>query len=48
MNNGIAPEWKLEKNSAFDGRRGPLVLVVMDGVGIGRQDEGKPCGECGG
>ena len=30
----------LKKNSAFPGRRGPVVLVIMDGVGFGRYAEG--------
>lgn len=33
----IAP---LEKNSAWRGRRGPLVMVIMDGVGYGKYPEG--------
>ena len=28
----------LKKNPDFSGRKGPLVLIVMDGVGIGKQD----------
>ena len=31
---------KLKKNSAWKGRRGPLVLVIMDGVGYGKFKEG--------
>ncbi len=31
---------KLEKNAASKGRRGPVVLVIMDGVGFGKYDEG--------
>lgn len=30
----------LEKNPAWKGRRGPLVLVIMDGVGYGQYAEG--------
>jgi len=30
----------LEKNSAWKGRRGPVVLVIMDGVGYGKYEEG--------
>ena len=30
---------KLEKLKNFSGRQGPLLLVIMDGVGIGRHDE---------
>jgi 2,3-bisphosphoglycerate-independent phosphoglycerate mutase len=33
----IAP---LEKNGAWKGRRGPLVMVIMDGVGYGKYAEG--------
>jgi 2,3-bisphosphoglycerate-independent phosphoglycerate mutase len=33
----IAP---LEKNGAWKGRRGPLVMVIMDGVGYGKFAEG--------
>ncbi|PID39759.1 MAG: phosphoglycerate mutase (2,3-diphosphoglycerate-independent) [Deltaproteobacteria bacterium] len=32
-------DWTLEKNE-FKPRKGPVLLVVMDGVGIGREDEG--------
>ena len=32
-------EWSLEKNG-FPPRPGPVLLVVMDGVGLGRPDEG--------
>ncbi len=41
---------KLKKLSGFAGRPGPLVLVIMDGVGLGKQDDSdgvflakKPC-----
>lgn len=30
----------LKKNNAFQTRRGPVVLVIMDGVGIGKYKEG--------
>ncbi|HET7838606.1 MAG TPA: 2,3-bisphosphoglycerate-independent phosphoglycerate mutase, partial [Rectinemataceae bacterium] len=30
----------LEKNPGWKGRRGPLVLVIMDGVGYGKYSEG--------
>ena len=30
---------KLEKNNKFNGRSGPLLLIILDGVGIGKQDE---------
>jgi hypothetical protein len=33
----IAP---LQKNGAWKGRRGPLVMVIMDGVGYGKYAEG--------
>ncbi len=29
----------LEKLKSFSGRKGPLLLIIMDGIGIGRQDE---------
>ena len=31
--------FELKKLKNFNGRRGPLLLIVMDGVGIGKQDE---------
>ncbi len=31
---------KLEKSQKFGGPRGPVVLVIMDGIGIGRYAEG--------
>jgi 2,3-bisphosphoglycerate-independent phosphoglycerate mutase len=31
--------WQLEKHPAFAGVRGPVLLVVMDGVGYGAQNE---------
>ena len=30
---------KLEKLKKFHGRKGPLLFVIMDGVGIGRNDD---------
>lgn len=30
----------LQKNSAWKGRRGPVVLVIMDGVGYGKYEDG--------
>ena len=30
---------KLKKLKSFSGRKGPLLLIIMDGVGIGRNDE---------
>ena len=30
----------LKKNPSFKGRRGPVVLVIMDGVGYGKYEEG--------
>ena len=30
----------LQKNAAWQGRRGPVVLVIMDGVGYGKYEEG--------
>lgn len=32
-------ELKLEKLSEFTGRKGPLLLIIMDGIGIGKRDE---------
>ena len=32
-------EWTLRPNKQFPGVSGPVVVCVMDGVGIGRQDE---------
>ena len=29
----------LKRLKSFQGRRGPLLLIIMDGIGIGRQDE---------
>ena len=29
----------LDKLKSFHGRKGPLLLIIMDGIGIGRQDE---------
>jgi 2,3-bisphosphoglycerate-independent phosphoglycerate mutase len=30
---------KLEKMKEFQGRKGPLLLIIMDGIGIGKRDE---------
>ena len=30
----------LQKNPNWKGRRGPVVLVIMDGVGYGKYEEG--------
>lgn len=32
-------DWKLEKHPSFPGVAGPVVVCVMDGVGLGRRDE---------
>src|ERR1035437_9034427 len=31
---------KLEKLNEFHGRKGPLLLIIMDGVGIGKEYDG--------
>ncbi|MCP4682981.1 MAG: 2,3-bisphosphoglycerate-independent phosphoglycerate mutase [Desulfobacterales bacterium] len=31
---------KLKKLQSFSGRKGPLLLIIMDGIGIGPEDEG--------
>ena len=31
--------WKLERHPTFPGVQGPVVVCIMDGVGIGREDE---------
>ena len=31
---------KLKKQGPFSGRKGPLLLIIMDGVGIGQKNEG--------
>ena len=31
--------WQLDKLASFSGVQGPVVVVVMDGVGYGRNDE---------
>src|SRR5664279_286657 len=33
-------ELKLEKLPGFHGRKGPLLLIIMDGVGIGKEYDG--------
>ncbi|MDR3167671.1 MAG: 2,3-bisphosphoglycerate-independent phosphoglycerate mutase, partial [Treponema sp.] len=35
----------LKKNPAWKGRRGPVVLVIMDGVGYGKYTEGDAVAE---
>ena len=30
---------KLKKLKSFSGRKGPLLLIIMDGIGVGRKDE---------
>jgi len=32
--------FKLEKLSSFKGRKGPLLLIIMDGIGLGKEDDG--------
>jgi len=32
-------EYKLEKLDRFSGREGPLTLIIMDGIGLGEQNE---------
>jgi len=34
---------KLEKSSKFKGRKGPVVLMILDGYGIGKYAEGDGC-----
>ncbi len=34
------PDFQLKPLKSFQGREGPLLLIIMDGVGIGRKDEG--------
>src|ERR1035438_10430437 len=31
---------KLDKLNEFNGRKGPLLLIIMDGVGIGKEYDG--------
>ena len=31
--------FELKRSSKFSGRKGPLLLIIMDGVGIGKRDE---------
>ncbi|MDO5114159.1 MAG: 2,3-bisphosphoglycerate-independent phosphoglycerate mutase [Planctomycetia bacterium] len=33
------PNLSLKKNAFYPGRPGPMVLIVMDGIGIGKQDD---------
>jgi 2,3-bisphosphoglycerate-independent phosphoglycerate mutase len=32
-------DWKLRSNARFQGAKGPVVLAVLDGVGVGKGDE---------
>ena len=32
--------YKLQKLAAFPDRKGPLLLIVMDGIGLGKEDDG--------
>ncbi len=32
--------YKLEKLKSFTGRTGPLLLIIMDGIGLGKEDDG--------
>ena len=36
----MSKDLNLERLAAFPGRPGPLLIVIMDGVGIGRGDAG--------
>ena len=38
----------LTKNNNWKGRRGPVVLVIMDGGGYGKYVEGDECARKGG
>ncbi len=33
-------DYTLEKHPTFSGREGPLLLIIMDGLGIGKKDKG--------
>jgi 2,3-bisphosphoglycerate-independent phosphoglycerate mutase len=33
-------DWTLKKLSSFSGPRGPVITCIMDGVGLGKQDDG--------
>ena len=35
----MAVTLELDKLKTFNGRKGPLLLIIMDGIGIGRRDE---------
>jgi 2,3-bisphosphoglycerate-independent phosphoglycerate mutase len=39
MDDRSMPDWTLKRRPEFPGVEGPVVLCVMDGVGIGRHDE---------
>ena len=30
---------KLKRLKSFSGRKGPLLLIIMDGIGVGERDE---------
>lgn len=32
--------YQLKKLSSFPGRKGPLLLIIMDGIGLGKEDDG--------
>jgi 2,3-bisphosphoglycerate-independent phosphoglycerate mutase len=36
---GLMSEWTLKPNTRFPGVEGPVVVCIMDGVGVGRQDD---------
>jgi 2,3-bisphosphoglycerate-independent phosphoglycerate mutase len=36
----VMTDWTLKKLSSFSGPTGPVITCVMDGVGLGKQDEG--------
>ncbi|MBW1771539.1 MAG: 2,3-bisphosphoglycerate-independent phosphoglycerate mutase [Deltaproteobacteria bacterium] len=38
----MAVTLELDKLKTFNGRKGPLLLIIMDGIGIGRRDETDP------
>jgi 2,3-bisphosphoglycerate-independent phosphoglycerate mutase len=39
-NSGIKMSLNLKKLNKFNGRKGPLLLIIMDGVGLGKSDDG--------
>ena len=38
----MAGSLNLARLKTFKGRKGPLLLIIMDGIGIGRRDETDP------